>query len=274
MVKLVAPRVHLIAQTNLNSGGMADFIADVGAKDWHTDTTNPAQYLIEVAGRLCYKAFGVDLNPNISRVREGNEKYIGNIISSGHGSVLEHATCTFAVLGITPVFTHELVRHRVGTAYSQVSGRYCRIDELGFFWPGALGEGALLDHLGGAAEARAPISVVARMGDDLLKDMEEFQREFARLLNMDEMKDFNLKKRLTSFQRRFAPYGLETGIIFTANHRMIRHMIGMRTSPHAEVEIALVFNEIASQMEEDFPAIYQDMIYSDEFGYSFTSGRV
>jgi len=274
MVELVAPRVHLIAQTNLNSGGMADFLGDVGATDWHTDTTNPAQYLIEVAGRLCYKAFGTRLNPNISKVREGNEGYIGNIIKSGHGSVLEHATCTFAVLGITPVFTHELVRHRVGTAFSQQSGRYVRIEDLGFFWPGALGDGALIDHLGGPSQSRAAIGLVSDKGDKLLEAMEEFQREFARLLRMDDITDFDLKKRLTSFQRRFAPYGLETSVIFTANHRMIRYMIGKRTSPHAEVEIAQVFNEIASKMEEDFPAIYQDMVYSEEFGYTFSAEHV
>lgn len=274
MVKLVSPRVHMIAHTQIIEEGLKDFLADVGAPDWKTDTSNAAEVLTEVAGRFCYKAFGTDLNPNINRVREGNEKYIANILHSGHGSVTEHATCTFAVLGVTPVFTHELVRHRVGTAYSQISGRYCRIDELGFYWPGALGDGALLDHLGGAATSRAAIALVGEKGDTLLKAMEEFQRDFARLLNMDEMKDFGLKKRLTSFQRRFAPYGLETGIIFTANHRMIRHMIAQRTSPHAEVEIVTVFQEIASSMEELFPNLYQDMVYSEEFGFTFNAGRI
>ena len=52
------------------------------------------------------------------------QKYIDNILKSGHGSVLEHAQYSFLLYGVGRDFTHELVRHRTGVAFSQVSQRY------------------------------------------------------------------------------------------------------------------------------------------------------
>jgi thymidylate synthase (FAD) len=90
-------------------------------------------------GRLCYKSFGTEMNANITRVREGNEGYIGNILKTQHGSVLEHASATIGFIDVSPVVTHELVRHRAGTAFSQVSMRFVRLQEIGFYMPQAFG---------------------------------------------------------------------------------------------------------------------------------------
>src|SRR5207244_11996269 len=57
----------------------------------------------------------------------GNKLYLDYILEVGHGSVLEHAVWNFVITGVSRTLTHELVRHRAGWAYSQLSQRY--VDE-------------------------------------------------------------------------------------------------------------------------------------------------
>src|SRR3982750_4343749 len=81
-----------------------------------TDGCRPAEF----AGRLCYMS---QLNPAKRQTRE----YLENIKKQGHGSVLEHANYSILLEGVSRSLTHELVRHRAGFAYSQLSQRY--VDE-------------------------------------------------------------------------------------------------------------------------------------------------
>src|SRR6202049_71564 len=98
------------------------------------------ELLTEVAGRVCYKSFGVGLNPKVTKIRENSRDYIDNTLSKGDGSIFEHATCTFALINVSRVLTHELVRHRVGVAISQESLRYVRPTQLRFWLPPELQE--------------------------------------------------------------------------------------------------------------------------------------
>ena len=75
------------------------------------------------------------LNANVSKVREDSAEYLRNILKSGHGSVLEHANFTFLFHNVSRVFTHELVRHRAGAAYSQESMRFVRLTDIPFWFP-------------------------------------------------------------------------------------------------------------------------------------------
>ncbi len=84
----------------------------------YKDAGYGAQFLCEMAGRLCYMSFGAP-RPG------GNKAYLDRIRESGHGSVLEHPTWSFIFCSTSRSLTHELVRHRVGKAYSQLSQRYC-----------------------------------------------------------------------------------------------------------------------------------------------------
>src|SRR5947208_6757304 len=56
-----------------------------------------------------------------------NKVYIDHIKEYGHGSVLEHAVWNFIFTGVSRSLTHELIRHRAGFGYSQLSQRY--VDE-------------------------------------------------------------------------------------------------------------------------------------------------
>src|SRR4029078_10998681 len=83
------------------------------------------------AGRLCYMS---QKNPASRATRE----YLENIKKQGHGSVLEHANYSLLLEGISRSLTHELVRHRAGFAYSQLSQRYVDESEANFVMPPAI----------------------------------------------------------------------------------------------------------------------------------------
>jgi thymidylate synthase ThyX len=142
--------------------------------------------------------------------------------------------------------THELVRHRAGSAFSQESLRYVRLTDIGFRVPPAL----------------EPVrdQVLA-----IVEQLEEFQVSAAAELGIDgEGVPFHVKKEVTSALRRIAPIGLSTDIIWTANVRTLRHVIEMRTAHGAEEELRLVFDTIARVMQAEAPGLFQDFSREDD----------
>src|SRR5512137_2291645 len=105
-MKWVQPKVFKIAETSLNRDALAGFLREIGAQEWLakqpwvTETrgggTDSSTALIEVAGRTCYKSFGLGLNPNVTKIREDAREYIENVARKGDGSVWEHPTTTWA----------------------------------------------------------------------------------------------------------------------------------------------------------------------------------
>ncbi len=248
-----APSVHLIARPSVDLEGMEAYLEDVGGASWLErrlagagDSPNAAQLLVEFCGRVCYRSWEPGLNANVSRVREDQGEYLGNLLKSLHGSVLEHASYSFAFRNVSRVFTHELVRHRAGSAFSQESLRYVRLTDLGFRVP----------------EALEPIrdQVVS-----LVEQLEEFQLSAADELGLDdEGVPFSVKKEVTSALRRLAPIGLSTDIVWTANVRTLRHVIEMRTSQGAEEELRTVFARVAEIMSSEAPGLFQDFSRADD----------
>src|SRR5436190_3166468 len=113
------PTVYLVGRQAIDSRELDRFLADHGVS-WQTDTDVAAECLTEVAGRVCYMSFA---KPRPG----GNRVYLEHIKEVGHGSVLEHAAWNFIFTGVSRSLTHELVRHRAGTGFSQLSQRY--VDE-------------------------------------------------------------------------------------------------------------------------------------------------
>ena len=116
----VEPLVIKLAETQLDEKGVQEFAEHYGATEWlnraRPAQPNNAEFLIELSGRSCYKSFGIGLNPNVTKIREDSRDYLTNVLQKGDGSILEHATVTFAFLNVSRVTTHEIVRHRAGTA--------------------------------------------------------------------------------------------------------------------------------------------------------------
>ncbi len=272
---LTTPRVHLLASTEMDQEGLQGYLDDIGAPEWETDAPSGAETLVEVAGRSCYRSFGTDLNPNVTRVREGNQPYIKNVLNVAHGSVVEHAFVTFAFTGVSRVFTHELVRHRAGSAFSQESLRFVRLTDLTAYYPKAFGREmmealweALPDdchtkrgYLGAGKEewVRDKTAWLHRTFVATFTHLETVQKSITYQLGLDHVKSFDAKKKITSAMRRLAPIGLGTGIVATFNHRAERFIISQRTSRHAEEEIRLVYGEVARKLRDKFPNLYQDM---------------
>src|SRR6202042_1617434 len=237
-MRSVEPEIFLVARPEVDYDAMAAYLREVGGERWlerldRDQLGNDAQDLAEFAGKMCYRSWEPGLNPNVKQVRTDQTKYLQNILSMAHGSVLEHASFTFVLHNVSRIFTHELVRHRPGTAISQESLRFVRLADIPFWFP----DWALADE------------ELMKRATALLEQMEEFQRWMAGHFGLDEEGvPFHEKKHKTSFMRRFAPDGVATGLVWTANVRTLRHTIESRTDPGAEEEIRLVFGKIGEIM--------------------------
>lgn len=245
------PSVRVIARPEVDYAEIAAYLKEVGGEDWlkRLDSQAPdAQDLVEFGGRLCYRSWKPGLNPNVTKVREDQDDYLENILASQHGSVLEHAQFSFVLKDISRVVTHELVRHRAGAAVSQESLRFVRLDDLPFWFP----EWALEDE---ELMKRALFTLDA---------LEIFQKWMAQHFGLDdEGVKFAEKKHKTSFMRRFAPEGVATGMVWSANVRTLRHVIESRTAPGAEEEIRLVFGMVGELMRKEAPALFGDYTVQD-----------
>lgn len=240
------PQVELIARPSLDLDALERYLKTVGGEVWLSNRReqeselNPGELLIEAAGRACYRSWEPGLNPNVTRIRTDRQEYLRNILRSGHGSVLEHANYTFILSDVSRVFTHELVRHRAGSAFSQESLRFVRLKELPFRIPEVL-------------EPMRPKII------SILETLEEFQISAAEELGLDEEGvSFHDKKEATSALRRIAPDGVSTMIIWTANIRTLRHVIEMRTAPGAEEELRIVFQRVGEIMKAEAPMLFGD----------------
>lgn len=252
MARVVVPKIFLLAETRLIQAGRGAFLSELGVPGWKTDAASEAEELLEIAGKSCYLSFSTELNKNLTRVgTRDNATYLQEgIIGVRHGSVLEHATITMAFVDVSRVLTHELVRHRPGVAISQVSGRYVRSDDIGYFLPAVI-----------RAEPRA-VELFARA----FGTMEAWVSELEEIFRIDEMKDFSLKKALTSAFRRVVGNGQANHVVWTANHRALRHVIQERTNRGAEEEIRHAFAEVFRLVSGRCPALYADGVAEDVAG--------
>ena len=138
MAETAPLHVQLIAKT--------EFVAPSDVP-WSTDADG-GQALVEFAGRACYQSWSKP-NPKTAT----NAGYLRHIIDVGHFSVLEHASVSFYITGISRSCTHELIRHR-HFSYSQLSQRYVPENESQIVVPpGMEGDDELQRILSAAADA-------------------------------------------------------------------------------------------------------------------------
>lgn len=247
-MKFVTPKVTLIGKTVLDYEGAAEFLSEsFGGVEWLGDREFGSEapdheILIELAGRLCYDSYSAEGgNPNVTKVRKDRIEYLTNLIKSGHGSVLEHVVFNFGIRNTSVVMTQELIRHRVGTAISQESGRYVRPTEL-----------EIVD----TPYMQDPENRV-RMDTHFTNMWHQYQHEVNRH-DWDNM-PFSEKKELTSELRGMLPMRRATNLTWSGNIRALRHIIDLRTSPHAEWEIRFVFSQVLDIMLEESVALFKDL---------------
>jgi len=259
------PEVYFIAESKLRQEEIERYLTDIGT-DWRQEkNVSDAETLMEIGGRMCYRSWEpytpekpLCTNPNVTKVRKGNKTYIGNVLNQRHGSILEHAQVSLLFRDVSRVFTHEIVRHRAGTAISQESLRYVRLDDIPFWIPKALADDP---------------NIVGKIMDFVLKG-EELQREMADFYKINDSSNFHQKKQWTSAFRRVAPIGTATSILVSGNLRAWRHIISMRTSEGAEEEVRLVIGKAAKILKENYPNVFQDMIQNENGEWVFENWKV
>lgn len=205
-----------------------------------------SEILVGLAAKRCYRSFALGLNPNITQIREDWGVYLENILKQGHGSVLEHASWTFAIENVTRVFTGEMNRHRAGWAISEGSMRYIRFDDIPYWLPPSI-----------QSDTNEKCIKTREVFQEVFEYIQEKYAELVKIWNLDK-EGFNEKKIITSMLRRIIPMGVCTGGIWSGNLRALRHVITMRCSPAAEEEIRYVFTQIGTRMLQDCGLLFGD----------------
>ena len=243
MGKFVEPKVYWVGYQKINEAEVYRYLKDSGNEDFLESMEaarkaglTDAEILCSMFAKLCYKSLSLGHNANISKVRD-IEDNIRNCFDVGHGSIFEHVNFNFIVADCSRVFTHELVRHRIGTAFSQNSGRFIRLDEIDIVFD------PILDPIKDLCEEKRRFD-------------EEWYKKAAIAIGLPVLSSFDNKKKITSALRRFAPNGQSNEIAFSVNLRSLRHTIMMRTGRHAEWEIRKVFEQPYLLLKEKYPTIF------------------
>ncbi|HEY0972119.1 MAG TPA: FAD-dependent thymidylate synthase [Gemmatimonadales bacterium] len=211
---------------------------------WLGESTD-GERLAEFAGRLCYMS---QRNPAGRSTRE----YLENIKRQGHGSVLEHAGYSLLLEGVSRSLTHELVRHRAGFAYSQLSQRYVDESEANFVVPPAMiGDEALEGAW--RAQIEAAQAAYVHLVDELMERYKWVGDKVHR------------RKMAREAARGVLPNSTETKIVVTGNARAWRTMLELRSSEAAELEIRRAAVMVLRVLQREAPAFFCDFeIYQAE----------
>jgi thymidylate synthase (FAD) len=224
------PRVTLLARPSFTEP------AHLPVK-WLGESTD-GERLSEFAGRLCYMS---QKNPASRPTRE----YLENIKKQGHGSVLEHANYSLLLEGVSRSLTHELVRHRAGFAYSQLSQRYVDESEANFVMPPAIIGDETLESRWREQMDAAQKSYVALV--------ESLMQRYAWVGDK-----IHRRKMAREAARGVLPNSTETKIVVTGNARAWRTMLELRTSEGAELEIRRCAVEILRILQGEAPGFFSD----------------
>jgi thymidylate synthase (FAD) len=242
---ITKPKVYLLGRQTLVSEELARFLADEGVL-FSTDTQAAAEVLAEIAGRTCYMSFG--------KGRKSNQEYLENILSSKHGSVLEHAVWNLLITGVSRSLTHELVRHRAGFGYSQLSQRYVDEGDARYVVPPLYQENPELRE-----KWQQTIELVRKAYVELAEATSQYVQQ-----KRPEMSPRDRRKWARQAARSILPNATETKIFVTGNGRAWRHFLELRGSPHADTEIRLLAVEVCHVLKKESPNIFHDIEVYDE----------
>ena len=229
MAETAPLRVQLIAKT--------EFLAPPEVR-WSTDADG-GQALTEFAGRACYQSWSKP-NPKTAT----NASYLRHIIDVGHFSVLEHASVSFYITGLSRSCTHELIRHR-HFSYSQLSQRFVPERDSQVVLPPGLEDDPELQELfltAADASRHAYTTLLTKL-----------EAKFA-----DEPNAVLRRKQARQAARAVLPNATETRIVVTGNYRAWRHFIAMRASEHADVEIRRLAIACLRELADLAPAVFAD----------------
>jgi thymidylate synthase (FAD) len=230
------PQIYLVGRQQLNLESVNQFLSD-NEFVWDTDTDISAEQLCEIAGRLCYTSYG--------KGRKSNKEYVGHILEVGHGSVIEHAVWNFLITGVSRSLTHELIRHRAGFSYSQLSQRYVDESETDFVEPDVIADDPELHRIWMEAVEKTRDSYITLVN----KLSDKFQ----------DVSDKTLRRKMArQAARSVLPNATETKIFVTANARAIRNFVELRANEAADCEIRKLAIKFLRLMQIESPSLFGD----------------
>lgn len=197
-----------------------------------------ADELAEMAGRLCYQSWD---RPNPKTAT--NKGYLANILRQGHESVLEHASVTFYVEGVSRALLAELTRHR-HLSFSVVSQRYVDASQLDMVRP------PIMDELD--TETRN------RVGDILETQYQSAQQAYKEIVEILTEAGYK-RKQAREAARAVLPNDTASPLIVTGNIRAWRWVIQKRYHPAADKEIQRFAKEIRKHLRQIAPNSIQDL---------------
>ena len=213
---------------------------------WLGEATD-AEKLAEFAGRLCYMS---QANP----AKRSSAEYLENIKKQGHGSVLEHSVYVLLIEGISRSCSHELVRHRAGFGYSQLSQRYVDESHAAFVVPPAM--------LGDEKLEAAWLAQVTAAQAAYVQAVEDLMRRYEWVVDK-----VHRRKMAREAARSLLPNATETKIVVSANVRAWRTMLELRCGEGAEQEIRRMAVAVLQVLTAVAPRLFADFeIYRAEDG--------
>lgn len=246
--------MHIIREPRVTLIARQEFVYPEHIR-WQSDSDVPGEVVAEFAGRLCYLSFGEDAGleggHRTIQGRTTNESYLANILQVKHGSVLEHAVWTILIEGVSRALTHELVRHRAGFGFSQLSQRYVDESNIAFVLPPEITDGS-----------RA-YDVWVRACETSLEAYRQLLGELVEAIG-SEGSATSRKKRARQAARAVLPNAAETKIVVTGNARAWRHFVEMRGSGGADVEIRRLAVHVLQVLKVEAPHIFGDLQVADQ----------
>ncbi len=187
-----------------------------------------------LAARTCYS--GLDMETLKSRVDEKDQAdFLRRVVGSGHLSVLEHASFTFSIEGVSRALLAQVTRHRIAS-FSVQSQRYVSLEKgFGYIIPpriAALGEEAIKTY------------------EDQMNTMHTWYKDWQDKLGSGEGSNEDARFVL--------PNACETHITMTMNARELLHFFSLRCCDRAQWEIRAMAIEMLRLCKQAAPVIFEN----------------
>lgn len=195
------------------------------------------------AGKLCYSPSEIEeLNDKLTD--EDVKKYLDMILGIGHGSILEHSTITFGIEGISRSLSHQLVRHRVGTNFSQKSQRYVNESDFGYVVPVEIKQNNYANY-----EFEKAMDMIKVAYNNIANELE---KEYCKTMTPHQA-----KKKAYENARAVLPNATETKMVVTMNVRSLFHFFKERLCERSQDEIRAMALEMWKECMKISPTIFK-----------------
>ena len=228
---IVEPQVKLIAHTVIDPDAIGELM------EIQPESTD-AETLVTFAGRSCYESW----HRPTEKTRKDADYIERTIFVQNHGSILEHATATLHITGMSRACLLELERHRL-LSFSVRSQRF--VDESG--------ANIVLPPIYRNAQPETALHRAAELLEGIAQDLDSHYEG----LVLEAEEDGHKRKQAREAARAILPNMTETKVIVTANLRAWLEVIERRTAPDADAEIQEVMGMARDALRPLAPSIFK-----------------